>query len=208
MSRERKKFLYAVSLHGFFQFSSAGKKAMNLRRFFMGPKGFTLIELTVVVFLLTLIFMVVLPNMEAFSPTFKLRSLAREIGSTLEEARSEAALKGEKYGIRYDFENRQFGLLLPENFGLGKGLSGSKREVLQYHTIDRELLLEAIILPDNKRLTSGVEDMDFDPLGKEGSHIVVIKTRGGKTMWIKFNSFTGLVTYSQKELTFRTYEGD
>ncbi len=167
-------------------------------------QGFTLIELVVTLFLLSLLFMIVFPALENLSPTYKIRSIAREIGDMILESRSNSLIKGETFGIRYDFDHQRFGMVYPKNYG---SKSGPEREVLNYTYLGRDVRLISITYPDGKEVSSGVVDIDFEPLGGKGSHILLLSTPGNKRkFWIKFNEFSGLLTYSEgKELNFLEY---
>lgn len=167
--------------------------------------GFTLFELAAVVVVLTLLFMMVFPSLENMSPTYRLRSKVREVASTMEEARSEAVVRGQSYGISYDFNERKFGLLLPKDFD--KDNPTPDRQVYEYYELGEGIEFKSIIKPGGKSETTGIVEIDMDPLGQEGSHIVEMENTAGRRYWIKFNSFTGIVTYSQKELTFAKYQG-
>jgi len=172
--------------------------------------GFTLIELTVVLVIIAMLFSMVLPNLEGLSPTFQLRALGRSMGSTMEQAQSEAIVQGGKFGIRYDLDKKKYGLLLPLNYmqdDKDSGASNTEREILRVFELEEGLKINAIILPDGKRITTGQKDIDLSSLGAVGSHIVEIENSDNKKMWIKFNGFTGIVSLSETEIAFHKYQG-
>ena len=169
-------------------------------------KAFTLVELIAVIALLALMFAIIFPTLEAMFPSFQIRSAARMVASTMEESLAESAIHGQDFGIRYDIDNKRFGLLLPEEFG-EEEVKNKGREVLQWIDLEAGLEIRGITLPDGNTKTAGVIDVIVDRLGAEGSHIVQIESNTKNSYWIKFNSYTGIVYYSQKELVFPKFEG-
>ena len=86
--------------------------------------GFTLIELTIVIFLMLLMLGVVSVNFASKLSSNKLHATAREISAALRQARSLTYLKGEQQIVEFDIETRRYGLTgtagkeLPEDIKL------------------------------------------------------------------------------------------
>lgn len=72
--------------------------------------GFTLIELTIVIFLMLLMLAIVSINFASRLSSNKLHAAAREISATLRHAKALTYLKGEQQAIEFDIEARQYGL--------------------------------------------------------------------------------------------------
>ena len=169
-------------------------------------KAFTLIELIAVLTLLSLLLLVIFPRLENFSPTHTLRSEGRYLTSLILQAREEAIFSGKPFGIRYDFTEQQVALLYPRDF---EGKSHSQGIVFDYHRLAHPVRLKKVILPNQKQLQSGVQDLWIDPLKGEGSHIVLLSLPTGRTFWVKYNGLSGQILLSENApLSFHVYRGD
>ena len=73
--------------------------------------GFTLIELTIVIFLMLLMLAIVSINFASRLSSNKLHTTAREISSALRNARALTYLKGEQQTVEFDLEAKRYGLV-------------------------------------------------------------------------------------------------
>jgi type II secretion system protein H len=76
--------------------------------------GFTLIEVTIVLFIMLLMTSTTVPWMKTFAETTKLRSAARGISDLLEFARASAITERTEYAVLFDIDNGQY-LLTPKS---------------------------------------------------------------------------------------------
>ncbi|HGJ64800.1 TPA: prepilin-type N-terminal cleavage/methylation domain-containing protein [bacterium] len=83
-----------------------GKNTSNLY-------GFTLIEVTIVLFIIALMTSASIPWMKTFAETTKLKSSARGIRDVLEFARASAVTERVEYIVAFDLQNAQY-LLAPK----------------------------------------------------------------------------------------------
>jgi type II secretion system protein H len=74
--------------------------------------GFTLIEVTIVLFIMLLMTSTTVPWMKTFAETTKLRSAARGISDLLEFARASAITERTEYAVLFDIDNGQYLLTL------------------------------------------------------------------------------------------------
>jgi prepilin-type N-terminal cleavage/methylation domain-containing protein len=70
----------------------------------MRERGFTLLEVIVVLTLLALSTLLVIPSLSGFSKTMELKGAAKKLSAILRYGRSEAVNKGEVYRILFDSE--------------------------------------------------------------------------------------------------------
>jgi len=172
-------------------------------------KGFTLIELTMVVVIIMILAAAVAPNLDKLSPKYSLRAGAREISSTIESARSQSALTSKTYSIVYDIDEQEYWILLPEEVNSFGELTEEERKiVLPKRRLPRGVKLVEVIMADNETNTSGQVQFDFSPFGNTGSHITVVQYGDEEEMriWIKTNALLGFTTFHSEELSFQEYD--
>ena len=80
------------------------------------PKGFTLIELTIVVALMMILYAIATPSFRNLAPSSRLKSSAREIQSLLTYARDVAMTENVVYLVTFDLDEQQYWLASSEDF--------------------------------------------------------------------------------------------
>ncbi|MFO0753450.1 MAG: GspH/FimT family pseudopilin [Thermodesulfovibrionales bacterium] len=73
-------------------------------------KGFTLLELLIVLFLITLLLGIAAVSLSSSLPASKVNATAREIVATLKHARSLALMSGEEQVLSLDLDARRYGI--------------------------------------------------------------------------------------------------
>lgn len=81
--------------------------AMNNR---MNKKGITIIELVVVMIIIAIGAVLIAPNIGAWLPHYRLRSVTRDIVSTMRTAQMKAVSANVEYRVYFDQTNRKFWL--------------------------------------------------------------------------------------------------
>ena len=176
---------------------------MNERR-----RGFTLIEIIVVLVLMGIIFGVAIPRVERLSPKYAVRSAAREVASNLEYVRSNSILQRKTFAIRYEFDRRRYRVILPPpEFDPDLPLEDWPRaEPVRLPAL---VSFYGVVLADNSVYeASDVTDVTvlFDPLGTSGSHVVALEDANGNILSAKFNALTGTVDFFEDVVGFARYE--
>lgn len=94
-------------------------------------RGFTMIELMCVLFIVGVLLLAVVPSLDGLVPKYRLRSGAREVGSMMEEAQSQAIARRKEFVLAFDLDQHAYWLLLPpedpeqpQGGGQGGGLLG------------------------------------------------------------------------------------
>ncbi len=91
------------------------------RRTWNNESGFTLIELSIVIFIMLMMLSATVPWMKNFSESTRLRSTARSIRSLMEFARSSAVSERTEYVVMFDPEQEEYWLSLLELLDQGSG---------------------------------------------------------------------------------------
>lgn len=76
-------------------------------------RGFTLVELLAVVFVVSVIALALIPALDNMVPSYRLRSGARDVGSMIELAQSEAIANRKEFAIAYDLDEHTYWIVLP-----------------------------------------------------------------------------------------------
>ena len=172
-------------------------------------KGFTLIELAVVILIIAVIAAAVAPNLDRLSPKYSLRAAARGIASTIEECRSQSIVKGKTYSLVYDLDNQRYWILMPEKLDeFGEPLDDEREPVVPKKILPKGIRIEEIITADDTNHSSGEMQFDLSPFGNTGSHVVVVQYQEEDDMriWVRTNALLGFTTFHYKETGFVQYE--
>jgi prepilin-type N-terminal cleavage/methylation domain-containing protein len=176
----------------------------------MKQQGFTLIELIAVIVILALMFGLVVPNLDRVSPKYSIRAVARRIGSTIEEVRSQAAWEGKTFSVVYDLDEQNYWILMPQQLDTEGNPTGEEREILGGRAEEalKGVKIEAVILPDNEEIRGGQVTIDIGQYGSTGSHIVCLANEEDEKISIKFNALLGVVNFYHREVQFTEYKED
>lgn len=137
--------------------------------------GFTLIELIVVIFIISLTASIVMPSLWG-SGERSLKSEAKRIGNTLRYIHDEAISKKQTYALKIDIENNTWAFE-------GKGESRS------FET-KNEVMFKDIIVPSHGEISTGEITLIFGPLGPE-EPITLHLIRDEAEYTVKFNHLNG-----------------
>lgn len=91
------------------------------RRTWNNESGFTLIELSIVIFIMLMMLSATVPWMRTFAESTRLRSTARSIRSLMEFARSSTISERTEYVVMFDPEQKEYWLSLLELLDRGSG---------------------------------------------------------------------------------------
>ncbi|MEC9018515.1 MAG: prepilin-type N-terminal cleavage/methylation domain-containing protein, partial [Nitrospinota bacterium] len=142
MRKEEKELTWTLSVG----------KTLNKPRIFRN-KGFSLLELILVLFLMGLIAGLALPFVLKTLDRVKIQSEARRIASTLKFARSEAISKKILFTFNANIDQNKYWLAIPK-----------QKKVIQSKTLDDSVRIRNYKHAE-KTLTDGVFIINFYPLG-------------------------------------------
>jgi prepilin-type N-terminal cleavage/methylation domain-containing protein len=140
-----------------------------------GRSAFTLIELIIVLFILSLTTALIIPNLWE-TGEIGLRSEAKRIGNTLRYIYDEAAGKKQTYTLEIDLDARSWGFECE---------SGSRKFEMK-----EGILFRDVIIPSLGRITTGKVRLPFGPLGPE-EPITLHVLRDGAEYTVTFNHLNG-----------------
>ncbi len=139
-------------------------------------RGFTLVELTVVVLILGLIGGIAISTWSSLIPNQQLNSAVRNLSEVLYGTRSDAIARNRQFRIYYDLDQESYKVRTP--FRPGGGFVRSEdEEHLWIHEQDLAAagidILQVTI--DDVPYTDGVVYVRFDPLGAASHHTVLLR---------------------------------
>lgn len=168
-----------------------------------GDEGFTLMELLAVVFIIGVSLALILPNLDRITPKHRLRAAAREVAATIELCRHQSVTRAATYGLLYELEGDDtstYRIILPED-DLGDRLPLAPR------VLPEGIVLRAIVMPGNERMSTGQVEIDFSPTGELGDHIVILENEAEQVISVRFQALVGMATFSEGEGEFREFQG-
>lgn len=145
----------------------------------MAVKGFTLLELLVVLALFALALLVVPPMFSSGAPQVELKSTARVFASQLRRARSQAIARNAEVTFELDVEGRRYRLV-------GDGATG---------TVPEGLTL-SLVTAESERIGSSRGSIRFYPDGSSTGGRITLG-RGERSYLVDVDWLTGRVTLGE-----------
>ena len=179
-----------------------------------GLAGFTFLELVVVVGILALLFSISVPSLRGLTPKYRLRTAARELGSTLEGTRLSAISRGLWMGVDYvinptgaDDTDQSYYQIIPPAPDDFPEQPIRDRERLSKQLLPQGVRILKVILSGNQTIDSGSISVLFSPMGNSGSHIVVLEGIEGRYLSVKMNCITGAIEFIDRaDVAFQHFE--
>ena len=157
--------------------------------------GFTLIELIVVITILAVLASYTLPNLDNFSPKYRLRSAARTVGQTVGWARSLGGGLGKEYVVRYNLDENTITIILPPADDEDPDLDIDSREDLGAESLPIGIEIDRILHADGDKDEFGIVDIILDEYGSSGTHIAVLTNENEASIAVSFRAILGTVEY-------------
>jgi general secretion pathway protein H len=156
-------------------------------------KGFSLIELIVVLLIISLSISLVTPSLSRFSRTIELKAAAKKVSGILRYYRSEAVNKGQVYQVLFDSDLREVRVqsmeLTEEKAGAEKkeGESPQKIYFLPEGVHIKEIKVES------PQYSSDLPTIEFYPNGGSNGGTIFLDSEDRKGYRIKIHFLTGMV---------------
>lgn len=143
-------------------------------------QGFTLLEIIVVLFIVSLVMAIVLPSFAGFGES-KLKSEAREIASILRYINDSAVSRKETFFVKFD---------LDKNLVSWKGPDGDKTKKIDDMT--------GVATQSNGMVSKGELIVFFEPFGIQ-ENLSIHMRKGNKGVVITLNHLSGKVKIKDEE---------
>ena len=154
---------------------SPTQRSAKMGRFETGYSGFTLIELMVVVFIISVMLMVSFPYI-GFRESGKLKSEAAVLASVLRYLNDSAVTMKETYAVKFDLGQKTIRY---------KGPEGEKTEKINE--------LSSVLLQTRGIISEGEVIVFYTPLGASESFMINLKS-DDYTISVSSNSLSGRIT--------------
>ncbi|MFN0060398.1 MAG: Tfp pilus assembly protein FimT/FimU [Planctomycetota bacterium] len=168
-------------------------------------RGFTLLEMILVITILGALMAMVLPSLEGISPKYRLRSAARTVGSSINWAKSLAGGLAKTHVLHYDLETQQFWIIQPPRFDQDPEMPYDERDTFLPTDLPEHIKIKHVVMPDGTVHDSGGVDVPVDSLGYFGSHIVVLINEDERLLSVKYNALVGAVDFTEGEARFSEF---
>jgi len=166
-------------------------------------RGFTLIELVVVVLIVGLIMMLAATRLDFMVPKYRLRGAARELASTAKQGKARAAATGKDVYLEIDLSRGSYWLLVAFPKPEAERVSELEANALEYQPVLQRALPEAVqftdvVLGDKEIVTSGRARMRLSPFGASSHAIFNLKGEGDRELAVRINGLTGDVAFFEE----------
>ena len=166
-------------------------------------RGFTLVELLVVMAVLALLLAVVLPNSGALVPSARLRGSGSQIQRQLDWVRSEARIQGKRMAVEFDLDKARWRIVNPPEQRLTRDQDARTLEERPDEWQELETDVEFAGAGDGKvgLVHRSVYRLIFDEYGFTGDQAVVLKLKSDPQMiWaLSIHGLSGRVTITESE---------
>ena len=166
------------------------------------PRGFSLIELLLVLVIVSLAVSVVYVGLDGALPSSRLASAARRLGATIALAKREAVLRGQETKLEVDLGAGKVRVLVPGN----QEQSGNSQT--NYHPLGLGVALSdtvkitSVLLSASEVKTAGVVTISCQPTGNVTAHILHLEGEGGLVYSIQVHALTGTINYHDEAITW------
>lgn len=159
----------------------------------MKNRGFTLIEVMVVLILISLSMLLVTPSLSRFSKTVELKGAAKKISAILRYYRSEAVNQGRVYQVLFDPDLREVRVQSIEEKDEDEGAGGAKDNSSQKrYTLPKGVDIKEV-KADSPQYPSDYSVIEFYPNGGSNGGTILLDSQDRKGYRIKINFLTGVV---------------
>jgi general secretion pathway protein H len=141
----------------------------------MKEKGFSLIEMLIVLILICLSISLIAPSFSRFSKTVELKGVAQKVSGILRYCRSEAVNKGQDYQVLFDSDMREV-----------------KVQPLVLEEEENEEPVQSYPLPEGIQIKGG-NRIEFYSNGGSNGGTILLESEGHKGYKIKVHFLTGMV---------------
>ena len=163
----------------------------------MRNKGFSLIELMVVLILISLTIALVTPSLSRFSKTVELKGAAKKVSTILRYCRSEAVNKGQVYQALFDSNSREVRV---QSMAWKEEKDEKKEGKIseKLYPLPQGIRMKEVESPSSQS-PSDSPLIEFYPNGGSNGGAILFESQGCKGYKIKVNFLTGMVKVERSE---------
>ena len=159
----------------------------------MRQRGFTLLELIVVLTLMTLSTLLVIPSLSGFSKTIELNGAAKKLSAILRYGRSEAVNRGEVYRIVFDSELNEVKIQSMKTADEKKGKDEKPGEGAEkIYILPKGVHIKEVKAPP-PQFPSNLPVIEFYPNGGSNGGSILLNREGREGYRITVHFLTGMV---------------
>jgi general secretion pathway protein H len=159
----------------------------------VNQKGFSLLEIVIVLILIGLSISLVSPSLSRISKTIELKATAKKISSILRYYRSEAVQKGKVHQVLFDNELREVRIQAIESEVEQAGDGNAKPSLsAKKYPIPEGIQMKELKIP-SPLYPAEVPAIEFYPTGGSNGGSILLDTPDHKGYRIKVHFITGIV---------------
>ena len=160
----------------------------------MKNKGFSLVELVVVLVLIGLSVSLVVPSLSRLSKTIELKTVTKKVSGILRYCRSEAVNKGLVYQVLFDSESRQVKIQsVEEEKEQGEKLEGKASASNKVYPLPEGVRFKEI-KTTSPQFPSDLPAIEFYPNGGSNGGMILLDSQDRQAYRIRIDFLTGVVT--------------
>ena len=158
----------------------------------MKNRGFSLIELVIVLVLIGVSVALVTPSLSRFSKRVEIKTAAQNISGILRYFRSESVQKGRVYQVVFDADLREVRVQAAEEEEKGEGEKGESKTVKKTYPLPAGVQMKDFKISEPE-FASDLPAIEFYPNGASNGGSVVVDGQDQKGYRIKVHFLTGMV---------------
>lgn len=159
-------------------------------------RGFTLMELMVVLLIMGLTMSIVVLKLDGITAQSQLCAAARTLASTIENVRSQAVAQGKNFYVDYDLDNHAYRVVLPLEEQTVEEWMEEDYKRLDWHYLPTGVSFQDIAISSGEVWKNGTRYVGFSPLGNTTiGHIIHLINDEEKQYSVEVNCVTGMVSF-------------
>ena len=160
----------------------------------MRNRGFTLIELVIVLVVISLSVALVTPSLSRFSRRVEIKASAQKISGILRYFRSESVQRGRVYQVLFDTDLREVRVqaLEEDEKGEGEKSPGEQRFFKKSYSLPEGIQMKEFKIP-SPEFQSDLPTIEFYPNGSSNGGSILVDAQDQKGFRIKVHFLTGIV---------------
>ncbi len=162
----------------------------RLRSPVVHPKGFTLLELSLVLFIIGLLVTVLVPRLGGLESA-RLEASAKRLAALVRYLSGEAAFRGQTYRIQYDLDQQRYGVQILTPSQEMKTFVADESPMAQPVQLPTNITFADIRVPSIGRVTTGQVFTHFYPQGYTDPTVIHLRDQQSRTITVIIPPITG-----------------